>query len=73
MELPSSHEGQPLFDIARVDERQSAEITLREHKASLLIMIPENFSAVLQDFTGSGGSGTETSKLSSSAISSVGA
>jgi len=52
----AEYEGQPLFDITLVDERQSAEITLREHKASLLIVIPENFNAVLQDFANTSGS-----------------
>jgi ABC-2 type transport system permease protein len=46
----AEYEGQPLFDITQVDDHQTAEITLREHKAALMIVIPENFSAVLQDF-----------------------
>jgi ABC-2 type transport system permease protein len=43
----AEYEGKPLFNVTRVDDRPSAQITLREHKASLLIDIPVNFSAVL--------------------------
>jgi len=46
----AEYEGLPLFNVTAVDARSSAEITLREHKASLLIVIPADFSSVLQDF-----------------------
>lgn len=46
----AEYEGQPLFKVTPVDARPSAEITLREHKASLLIIIPADFSAILGKF-----------------------
>ncbi len=46
----AEYEGQPLFDVAEVDQRPAAEVALREHKASLLVVIPADFSAVLRDF-----------------------
>ncbi len=51
----AEYEGQPLFDVTEVDERQAAEVTLREHKASLLVVIPANFSTALQDFAARNG------------------
>jgi len=47
----AEYEGQPLFKVTLVDALSSAEITLREHKASLLIVIPADFSAVLGEFS----------------------
>ena len=41
------YEGQPVFEITLVPDRQSAEITLREHKAALLMVIPQNFTLQL--------------------------
>ncbi len=52
----AEYEGQPLFDVKEVAERSAAEIALREHKASLLVVIPADFSAVLQDFVAGDGS-----------------
>ncbi len=37
-------EGDPIFSVTEVADRQGAEITLREHKASLLMEIPSDFS-----------------------------
>ena len=41
------YEGQPVFEVTLVPDRQSAEITLREHKAALLMIIPQNFTLQL--------------------------
>jgi ABC-2 type transport system permease protein len=37
-------EGDPIFNVTEVEDRLAAEITLREHKASLLMEIPSDFS-----------------------------
>jgi ABC-2 type transport system permease protein len=42
-------EGQPIFGVATVTDRRTAEITLGEHKASLLLSIPPDFSQSLLD------------------------
>jgi ABC-2 type transport system permease protein len=42
-------EGDPIFSVTEVDDRQEAEITLREHKASLLMEIPADFSDTFVD------------------------
>jgi len=48
-------EGQAVFAVTEVDERHMAEITLREHKASLLVEIPTDFTAALQGFVNGDG------------------
>jgi ABC-2 type transport system permease protein len=40
-------EGSPVFDLSLVTDRRAAEVTLREHKASLLLAIPPGFSQSL--------------------------
>ncbi len=40
-------EGSPVFDLSEVTDRRAAEITLRERKASLLLIIPPGFSQSL--------------------------
>jgi ABC-2 type transport system permease protein len=40
----AEYEGQPVFEVVPVTGRRAAEITLRERKASLLILIPPDFS-----------------------------
>jgi ABC-2 type transport system permease protein len=42
-------EGQPVFGVTIVTDRRAAEITLGEHKASLLLSIPPDFSQSLLD------------------------
>jgi len=40
-------DGEPVFDVELVAGRHAAEITLREHKASLLLVIPQDFTQAL--------------------------
>ena len=40
-------DGEPVFDVELVAGRHAAEITLREHKASLLLVIPPDFTKAL--------------------------
>jgi ABC-2 type transport system permease protein len=40
-------EGKPVFDVSVVTDRRAAEIALREHKASLLLTIPPDFTQAL--------------------------
>ena len=40
-------EGKPVFEVTRVTDLRSAEITLREHKATLLMIIPDGFTTAL--------------------------
>jgi ABC-2 type transport system permease protein len=42
-------EGEPVFDVQIVSDRRAAEIALREHKASLLLAIPPDFTQTLVD------------------------
>jgi ABC-2 type transport system permease protein len=42
-------EGDPIFSVTEVEDRQEAEITLRDHKASLLMEIPSDFSETFAD------------------------
>jgi ABC-2 type transport system permease protein len=42
-------EGQPVFNVNVVTDRRPAEIALREHKASLLLVIPSDFTQALVD------------------------
>jgi ABC-2 type transport system permease protein len=44
-------EGQPIFGVAIVTDRRTAEITLGERKASLLLSIPPDFSQSLLDIS----------------------
>lgn len=41
-------EGEPVFDLTEVTDRQLAEIALRERKAALLVVIPPDLSATLE-------------------------
>lgn len=43
------YEGEPVFEVEMVTDRRAAEIALREHKASLLLAIPPDFTQVLVD------------------------
>ncbi len=43
----SEFEGAPIFEVATVEDRDQAEIALREHKATLLLTIPPNFTQSL--------------------------
>jgi ABC-type multidrug transport system permease subunit len=54
------YEGDPIFSVTEVEDRQGAEVTLREHKASLLMEIPS-------DFTDSFIKGLQTEGIASSA------
>ncbi|MBN1992453.1 MAG: ABC transporter permease [Anaerolineae bacterium] len=48
-------EDQPIFDVAVVADPHSAEITLRERKAAMLVVIPPNFSqALVEGMAGTG-------------------
>jgi ABC-2 type transport system permease protein len=40
-------DGEPVFDVEFVTDRRAAEIALREHKASLLLVVPPNFTPAL--------------------------
>ncbi len=40
-------DGEPVFDVELVADRHAAEITLREHKAALLLVIPPDFTQAL--------------------------
>jgi ABC-type multidrug transport system permease subunit len=42
-------EGEAVFDVAVVKDRRTAEITVRERKAALLLVIPPDFSQALLD------------------------
>ena len=42
-------EGEPVFDVEVVSDRRAAEIALREHKVSLLLVIPPDFTQTLMD------------------------
>jgi ABC-2 type transport system permease protein len=45
--------GAPVFDLAVVNDRRAAEITVRERKAALLLVIPLDFSQALLEGTDS--------------------
>ncbi|MBN1218926.1 MAG: ABC transporter permease, partial [Anaerolineae bacterium] len=48
-------EGQPIFDVAVVADPHAAEITLRERKAAMLVVIPSDFSqALVEGMAGTG-------------------
>jgi ABC-2 type transport system permease protein len=55
----AEYEGQPIFEVVPVDSQRAAEITLRERKAALLIVIPPDFSANVQQATRGGGTPAE--------------
>lgn len=40
-------EGKPVFEVTRLTDQRSAEIALREHKATLLMVIPDGFTTTL--------------------------
>lgn len=40
----AEYEGSPIFKVAKVENRQQAEIALRERKATLLLIFPKNFT-----------------------------
>lgn len=40
----AEYEGSPIFEVSTIDSREKAEIDLREHKATLLLIIPQNFT-----------------------------
>ena len=42
-------DGQAVFTVTEVDGREAAEISLRERKASLLLVIPSNFTRALSE------------------------
>lgn len=48
-------EGAPLFEVTEVTDQGIAEISLRERKAALLLVIPPDFSQGLMDITGETG------------------
>jgi ABC-2 type transport system permease protein len=41
------YDGKPVFEVSRVSDLNNAEIALREHKATLLMVIPEDFTTVV--------------------------
>ncbi|MBN1536760.1 MAG: ABC transporter permease [Anaerolineales bacterium] len=41
----AEYEGSPIFEVSLIENRENAEIDLREHKATLLLIIPEDFSS----------------------------
>jgi ABC-2 type transport system permease protein len=45
----AEYEGQPIFNVSIVADRHAAEISLRERKASLLLIIPPDFTQALID------------------------
>jgi len=47
-------EGEPVFEVEVVDDRRAAEIALQEHKASLLLVIPPDFTQTLMDASAGG-------------------
>ena len=48
----ASYEGKPVFEVSSQPDEHSAEITLREGKSALLLIIPAGFSADLESLAG---------------------
>ena len=56
-------EGEPVFDLAMVNDRRTAETVLRERKAALLLYVPSNFTQALVEAS-TGGEGASPATVS---------